>query len=299
MRTPISAPSRSMTPRSSWTCERPVSPEVSALVSELDELRWTGRKGYGARTLVAACLVKSLYAIPTWTRVVALIREHAALREACGGAPSVFACYRFATKLRQHKSLLEACLDRLAASLREQLPEMGRDVAIDGSDLPATRTGSGSSRRMAPSVSASPTRMPRGATARPSRLGRAAGSMASSCTPPSARGRVCRSRGKSNPLGSTRPTLLSRFSMRSCRAALPLRPSPQTRATTSSESMRHARTEILAPSSLSGRLAACVLSASVSFAASMVSGFSQARTLAEGPQSTAAQRASASQSRNG
>jgi len=58
------------------------SAEVAALVSELDALRWTGRKGYGARALVGACLVKSLYAIPTWTRVTALIAEHAAIRTA-------------------------------------------------------------------------------------------------------------------------------------------------------------------------------------------------------------------------
>jgi hypothetical protein len=43
------------------------SPEIAALIAELDALRWTGRKGYGARALVGACLVKSLFALPTWT----------------------------------------------------------------------------------------------------------------------------------------------------------------------------------------------------------------------------------------
>ncbi len=66
------------------------SPEVSALVAELDGLRWTGRKGYGPRALVGACLVKTLYAIPTWTRTAALIAEHAALQGALGGCPSVY-----------------------------------------------------------------------------------------------------------------------------------------------------------------------------------------------------------------
>lgn len=36
------------------------SPEVAALVAELDALRWTGRRGYGARTMLGACLVKAL-----------------------------------------------------------------------------------------------------------------------------------------------------------------------------------------------------------------------------------------------
>jgi len=117
------------------------SPEIASLIAELEATRWTGRKGYPIRCLVGACLAKSLYAIPTWTRTVALIAEHDALRQALGGSPSVYACYRFAAKLRQHKPLLDACLDRIAASLRAELPGYGRDVAIDASDLPAFANG--------------------------------------------------------------------------------------------------------------------------------------------------------------
>ncbi len=40
-------------------------PEVSALIYELDELHWTGRRDYGARTLIGARLVKPIYALPT------------------------------------------------------------------------------------------------------------------------------------------------------------------------------------------------------------------------------------------
>src|SRR4051794_8633793 len=95
------------------------SPEVAALVSELDALRWTGRRGYGARALVGACLVKSLYAIPTWTRTARLIAEHAALQVALGGSPSEWACYRFTLKLRANAPVLSVCLDRVAAALAE------------------------------------------------------------------------------------------------------------------------------------------------------------------------------------
>src|SRR6266540_82421 len=117
------------------------SPEVAALVAELDELRWTGRKGYGARALVGACLVKSMYAIPTWSRTARLIAEHDALRETLGDAPSVYACYRFATKLRANRPALDACFAALAASLRTALPEYGRDLAIDASDMHAYANG--------------------------------------------------------------------------------------------------------------------------------------------------------------
>jgi hypothetical protein len=70
-----------------------------------------------------------------------LVAEHAALREALTDAPSVYACYRFAAKLREHKPLLDACLDRVTASLRVALPEYGRHLAIDASDLPAYANG--------------------------------------------------------------------------------------------------------------------------------------------------------------
>ena len=43
--------------------------------------------------------------------------------------------------MRQHSDKLATCLDRLTASLSEQLPDMGRDVAIDSSDLPGYANG--------------------------------------------------------------------------------------------------------------------------------------------------------------
>jgi hypothetical protein len=55
--------------------------------------------------------------------------------------PSVHACYRFAAKLRAFKPLLDACLDRVTASLHEHMPELGSTVAIDASDMPAYANG--------------------------------------------------------------------------------------------------------------------------------------------------------------
>lgn len=117
------------------------SPELAALVAELDALRFVGGRGYGSRALLGACLVKALYALPTWTRVADLIAEHPGLSDALGGAPSHWACYRFAAKLRKERERIAGCLDALAASLREQHPDMGREVAIDASDLPAWGNG--------------------------------------------------------------------------------------------------------------------------------------------------------------
>jgi len=105
------------------------SPEIGRLIAELEETRWTGRPGYPLRAMVGVALAKSMYSIPTWTRTVALVREHAALREAIGGSgepPSHGACYRFAAKLRAYKPLLDACIDAVTARLHDAHPEMGR-----------------------------------------------------------------------------------------------------------------------------------------------------------------------------
>jgi IS5 family transposase len=118
------------------------SPEVAALIVAVDGTGdKRGRKGYGTRALVGACLCKTLFNLATWTWVAALIAEHPGLQEALGGKPSVWACYRFATKLRANQPLLSECIDRLAESLREQHADFGRDVAIDASDLPAFANG--------------------------------------------------------------------------------------------------------------------------------------------------------------
>jgi hypothetical protein len=117
------------------------SAEIARLVAELQATRWTGRPGYPIRAMVGMALVKSLYAIPTWSRTASLVAEHAALQAALGCAPSVYACYRFATKLRAYTSLLDACLDRVVASLHAENPGMGQHVAIDASDMPAYANG--------------------------------------------------------------------------------------------------------------------------------------------------------------
>ncbi|HEV2773345.1 MAG TPA: transposase [Thermoleophilaceae bacterium] len=118
------------------------SPEIGRLIAELDETRWTGRPGYPLRAMVGMALAKSLYAIPTWTRTVRLVREHAALRLALGGeVPSVYACYRFAAKLRGYQGLLDACIARVLFSLKTAIPDLGCDLTIDASDLPAYANG--------------------------------------------------------------------------------------------------------------------------------------------------------------
>jgi hypothetical protein len=120
------------------------SDEVRQLVEQLEATRWTGRPGYPIRAMVGMALAKSMLSIPTWTRIVALVREHAALAAVIapdGEVPSVYACYRFTAKLREHKPLLDACIASVVGALKQREPELGCDVAVDASDMPAYANG--------------------------------------------------------------------------------------------------------------------------------------------------------------
>jgi hypothetical protein len=94
--------------------------------------------------MVGMALAKSLYALPTWTRVVALVNEHDALAAVIapnGEVPSVYACYRFTAKLRDHAPMLERCIANVVKELKRRNPALGWDVAIDASDMPAYANG--------------------------------------------------------------------------------------------------------------------------------------------------------------
>ncbi len=120
------------------------SAEVRRLVAELEETRWTGRPGYPIRTMVGLALAKSLYALPTWTKVVALVADHWKLQRVLGcegNPPSQWAAYRFAAKLRENAPSVERCIDSVVEGLKAKLPTYGRDLAIDASDMPAYANG--------------------------------------------------------------------------------------------------------------------------------------------------------------
>lgn len=103
------------------------SPEIGALVRHLEETRWTGRPGFPIRVMVGMALAKSMYALPTWAKLVRLVEEHAGLQTALGcvgDVPSQWACYRFAKKLRENGDALDACVSRVIAELHRRLPDV-------------------------------------------------------------------------------------------------------------------------------------------------------------------------------
>jgi hypothetical protein len=102
--------------------------------------------------MVGLALVKSLYAIPTWTRTVALVQEYAALQTTLGCSPSVYAAYRFAAKLRTYSTMLDGCIARVLASLHAEISRWERTWLSTPPTCPRMRTASGSSRRVGVSV---------------------------------------------------------------------------------------------------------------------------------------------------
>jgi len=94
--------------------------------------------------MVGLALAKSLYALPTWTKVTALVAEHWKLQRVLGcegDPPSKWAAYRFASKRRENGDKVERCIDAVVEGLKAKLPTYGRDLAIDASDMPAYANG--------------------------------------------------------------------------------------------------------------------------------------------------------------
>lgn len=119
-------------------------PEFRQLIAELEATRWTGRPGYGVKTLLGVCLVKHVFALPTWTRVMALIADHWRLQRVLGcegNPPSHWSAYRFSRKLRENGESVQRCVDAVVGGLKASLPNYGTDLAIDASDMPAFANG--------------------------------------------------------------------------------------------------------------------------------------------------------------
>jgi len=159
--------------------------------------------------MIGLALAKSLYALPTWTKVVALVAEHWRLQRVLGcegDPPSKWAAYRFGAKLRENGDKVERCIDAVVEGLKAKLPTYGTDLAIDASDMPAYANGQRFVSKDS-EVEATGTPIPtlHGDTARQSRRGAAAASSATASMPRSAPRPTFPSRGRWRPRRPTKP----------------------------------------------------------------------------------------------
>jgi hypothetical protein len=143
------------------------SPAIARLIADLELTRWTGRPGYPIRAMVGLALVKAIYTLPTWTRAMALIRDHAGLRDVLGAAPAwmlpIGSRRNSANTATRSPRASPACSPRCTPPARKWAARS----PLTARTCPPTGTGSGTSSAAALSGSGSLTRTPPGGIARP------------------------------------------------------------------------------------------------------------------------------------
>jgi hypothetical protein len=77
-------------------------------------------------------MVRHLDDRASWKKTVKTIRDNPNLIAAVGGQPSESALYRFSAKLLRDPTIVETLKRLLTAAYREERPEYGVNVVIDG-----------------------------------------------------------------------------------------------------------------------------------------------------------------------
>ena len=108
----------------------------------------TGRPGYTYKVLWRTYVASFVLGLPTFASLIRALQNNPMLCVACGissceGIPSKFAYSRFMNKLSQrcYKVMVKNIMRELTRRLYEVLPDFGRSVAIDSTDLKAWSCG--------------------------------------------------------------------------------------------------------------------------------------------------------------
>ena len=113
-----------------------------AIVARMNAYRPTGRPGYDQRVMWRAYAASFLLNLPHTNGLIRQLHVSPALRDLCGfdsELPSRRTFNRFIQRLADHIDLVEDCFTQLTSSLKEELPDLGQEVAIDAT---AVRTHS-------------------------------------------------------------------------------------------------------------------------------------------------------------
>lgn len=100
-----------------------------------------GCQGYQVAALWRSYLAGYILGVPTVTGLIRNLSNNPALCEACGlsqeAIPSEATYSRFIAKLTKHSVLVQRVIERGVDRLREHIPDFGRTVAVDSSDISA------------------------------------------------------------------------------------------------------------------------------------------------------------------
>ena len=108
----------------------------------------TGRPGYTVKVLWKTYVAMVVLGLPTFASFIRALHDNPLLAVACGitsyeGIPTKFAYSRFMRKLSEpkHVVMVKDIMRSLTRSLYDVLPDFGKSVAIDSTDLKAWSNG--------------------------------------------------------------------------------------------------------------------------------------------------------------
>jgi transposase len=109
---------------------------------------FTGRPGYGVEIIWRTYVAMTVLGLPSFASLIRTLQSSPLIAVACGitsyeGIPTKFAYSRFMRKLSQPKYvvMVKDIMRSLTRSLYDTLPDFGKSVAIDSTDLKAWSNG--------------------------------------------------------------------------------------------------------------------------------------------------------------
>ncbi len=112
--------------------------EDQSIIDRLQKYRPTGRQGYSLWAMWRAYLASFVLNLPHTNGLIRELEDDPLLREVCGFDPTAQLPHRrtfnrFIRRLADHANLIEVCFAQLTDRLKELLPDLGQEVAIDAS----------------------------------------------------------------------------------------------------------------------------------------------------------------------
>ncbi|MDE2938875.1 MAG: transposase [Chloroflexota bacterium] len=114
------------------------------ILQQLQEYRWTGRPGYPLSALWRAYVASFVLNLPHTNALIRLLEDNVQLRNFCGFGdqlPHRTTFNRFISRLSHHSDLVESCLTRLTCRLKQIIPNLGHEVAIDSTAVRSHSNG--------------------------------------------------------------------------------------------------------------------------------------------------------------
>ena len=112
--------------------------DAADLLQRLEEYRPTGRPGYPLKALWPAYVASFVLNLPHTNTLIRRLEDEPDFRHLCGfgdALPHRTTFNRFIQRLSHHVDLVEACFARLTHQLKQLLPDLGPEVAIDSTTV--------------------------------------------------------------------------------------------------------------------------------------------------------------------